>query len=83
VQDSHLSWWPKHSVWIKSGLDVGFWSEGCENWFQLRLEGIRVGNAGLRSGQEWIQAIGRLEPKAKKVTVANRDLASKALANPN
>jgi hypothetical protein len=76
-----LSWWPKHSAWIKSGLDVGYWSESCERWFQIRLENIRSGDAKLRSGQEWTQAIGRLEPKAKKVTTASRDLASTALAN--
>jgi hypothetical protein len=81
MQDSHLSWWPKHSAWIKSGLDVGYWSGNCERWFQIRLENIRLGDTKLRSGQEWTQVIGRLEPKAKKMTTVSRDLASIALAN--
>lgn len=80
-QDSHLSWWPKHSAWAKSGLDIGFWSNSCEKWFQLRLERIRAGNANLRSGQEWTQAITRLEMNAKRVSGANKALATKALDN--
>ena len=79
TQDSHLSWWPKHSVWSKSGLDIGFWTEGCEKWFQMRLDKIRAGEAKLRSAQEWNQAIGRLELKAKKAATANKDLAVKVL----
>jgi len=79
MQDSHLSWWPKQSAWVKSGLDVGYWSESCETWFGLRLKSIRSGEADLRSGQQWTQAIGRIETKAKKVTAANRDLAARAL----
>ena len=79
VQESHLSWWPKHSIWARSGLDMGYWSESSERWFLLRLESIRAGNATLRSGQEWNQAIGRLEPRSKKIVKANRDLVAKAL----
>ncbi|KAF8219506.1 hypothetical protein L208DRAFT_1138156, partial [Tricholoma matsutake] len=52
VQESHLSWWPKHSIWAKSGLDMGYWSESSERWFLLQLESIRAGNTILRSGQE-------------------------------
>lgn len=79
AQNSHLSWWPKHSAWVKSSLDIGFWSDICEKWFQLRLESIRAGSAKLRSGQDWTQAITRLEGVAKKVTGANKALATKAL----
>ena len=79
AQDSHLSWWPKHSAWVKSGLDIGFWSDSCEKWFQLRLQSIRAGGANLRSGHDWTQAIARLEANAKKVTGANKALAAKAL----
>ncbi|KAG2740647.1 hypothetical protein P692DRAFT_201687067, partial [Suillus brevipes Sb2] len=35
-----LSWWPRPLAWAGSGLDVGFWSERCESWFQTRLENI-------------------------------------------
>ncbi|KAF8234282.1 hypothetical protein L208DRAFT_1262528 [Tricholoma matsutake] len=35
IQESHMSWWPKHSIWAKSGLDMGYWSESLERWFLL------------------------------------------------
>ncbi|KAG2064009.1 hypothetical protein BDR04DRAFT_952803, partial [Suillus decipiens] len=38
-----LSWWPRPQVWAGSGLDVGFWSSQCKDWFQKRLENIRQG----------------------------------------
>ncbi|KAG2745676.1 hypothetical protein P692DRAFT_201664855, partial [Suillus brevipes Sb2] len=38
-----LSWWPRPQAWAGSGLDVGFWSERCESWFQTRLENIQQG----------------------------------------
>ncbi|KAI9570050.1 hypothetical protein HD554DRAFT_2000910, partial [Boletus coccyginus] len=22
----HMSWWPKQSTWIRSNVDVGYWS---------------------------------------------------------
>jgi hypothetical protein len=52
-QTSDSSWWPKHSVWMASGLNVGYWSVGCETWFQMRLDSIRNGTAGLRTAAEW------------------------------
>ena len=78
-----MSWWPKHSAWVKSGLDIGFWTEGCEEWFQKRLQDIRAGDAKLRSAHEWNHAISRLEPKAKKAARANKVLAGKALTQRN
>jgi hypothetical protein len=38
-----LSWWPRPHAWAGSGLDVGFWSERYESWFQTRLENIQQG----------------------------------------
>jgi hypothetical protein len=52
-QTSDSSWWPKHSVWMASGLNVGYWSVACETWFQMQLEAIRKGTAGLRTAAEW------------------------------
>ncbi|KAG2751383.1 hypothetical protein P692DRAFT_20727476 [Suillus brevipes Sb2] len=43
VYTKKLSWWPRPLAWAGSGLDVGFWSERCESWFQTRLENIRQG----------------------------------------
>jgi hypothetical protein len=30
-------------AWNASGLNVGFWSAHCEDWFQTRLDNIREG----------------------------------------
>jgi hypothetical protein len=38
-----VSWWPRPSAWNGSGLNVGFWSARCEDWFQKRLANIRDG----------------------------------------
>jgi hypothetical protein len=60
TQDNQMSdslWWPKHSVWMNSGLNVGYWSPACENWFQLRLDTIRAGTARLRMSAEWKAAL--------------------------
>lgn len=83
LQDSHMSWWPKHSTWIKSSLNTGYWSDTCEKWFQLRLSSIRSGEASLRSGQNWSQSIDRLENRAKRFFHANRELATQVLVEQN
>ncbi|KAG1769696.1 hypothetical protein EV702DRAFT_978492 [Suillus placidus] len=38
-----ISWWPRPQAWATSGLNVGFWSTGCEHWFQKCLNNIRDG----------------------------------------
>ncbi|KAG1891831.1 uncharacterized protein F5891DRAFT_1197342 [Suillus fuscotomentosus] len=43
---AHRMWspggpWP--NAWDASGLNVGFWSPRCEDWFQRRLDNIREG----------------------------------------
>lgn len=44
-QVEHVSWWPRQDVWYQSELNVGYWSEACEDWYQERLDVIRAGNA--------------------------------------
>ena len=56
-QKSDSSWWPKHSAWMNSGLNVGYWSPACEDWFQRRLDSIRTGTARLRTSTEWKVAL--------------------------
>jgi hypothetical protein len=53
TQTSDMSWWPKQSVWMNSGLNWGYWTEACETWFQKRLKSIRDGTAGLKTSGEW------------------------------
>ncbi|KAG2121669.1 hypothetical protein BD769DRAFT_1361176 [Suillus cothurnatus] len=47
-----LSWWPRPQAWAGSGLDVGFWSSRCEDWFQKRLENIRQGVSRRRDSSD-------------------------------
>jgi hypothetical protein len=56
-QASDSSWWPKHSIWMASNMNVGYWSVGCETWFQMRLDAIRKGTAQLRTAAEWKDAL--------------------------
>ncbi|KAG1850421.1 hypothetical protein F4604DRAFT_1592846 [Suillus subluteus] len=38
-----VSWWPQPHAWNASGLNVGFWSARCEDWFQTCLGNIQEG----------------------------------------
>ncbi|KAG1891844.1 uncharacterized protein F5891DRAFT_932567, partial [Suillus fuscotomentosus] len=35
-----VSWWSWPNTWDALGLNVGFWSARCEDWFQRRLDNI-------------------------------------------
>jgi hypothetical protein len=78
-QDSHQSWWPKTNAWNKSTLNIGHWTETCEEWFQIRLQNIRQGRVQLRNGQEWTRLLN-MNHKMKKVMEANKSLATKYIA---
>lgn len=52
-QVEHVSWWPKQDVWYKSELNVGYWSERCEDWYQQRLLDIRAGKAVMMNSRDW------------------------------
>ena len=64
-----MSWWPPATCWSGSGLDVGYWSEGCEAWFQSRLKQFESETPDanmLRSATRWRQSVKR-EGKTKKL----------------
>ncbi|KAH9913267.1 hypothetical protein B0H21DRAFT_671923, partial [Amylocystis lapponica] len=50
---SRKSWWPTPNAWKDCGLDVGYWSNTAEAWFQGRLAIMRAGTAKLQTSQEW------------------------------
>lgn len=52
-QAADMSWWPRHSTWIRSGLNWGYWTDTCEMWFQKRLDAIRKGEAGPKTSTQW------------------------------
>jgi hypothetical protein len=49
---SQSSWWPKQSTWKAGGLNNGYWSPACEEWFQKRLEELRR-NPDVRIAATW------------------------------
>jgi hypothetical protein len=80
-QTSDMSWWPKHSAWRGSGLNVGWWTPDCEIWFQTRLNNIRSssGTTLLKNGAQWKRAM-HFNKKSTKLSVANQNAAAKYLA---
>ncbi|THH19829.1 hypothetical protein EUX98_g8703 [Antrodiella citrinella] len=56
-QTEDASWWPKQSVWKRCGLYVGYWSEDCERWFQLRLQGIKSCKEQPKNAAAWKDAL--------------------------
>lgn len=57
LQCAQISWWPKHNVWLNSGLYVGYWSPDCEEWYQRRLQSIVDGNAQPWTAGQWRAAL--------------------------
>ena len=52
-QTEDASWWPKHYVWAKSGLNVGYWSTQCEEWFMNRVRAILEGREHVKNAKNW------------------------------
>ncbi|KAJ7740778.1 hypothetical protein B0H14DRAFT_2989860 [Mycena olivaceomarginata] len=52
-QTSTISWWPRPIYFEKSGLNVGWWSPACEDFYQKRLKQIARGDATLPTQGEW------------------------------
>jgi hypothetical protein len=38
---------------MSRGLDVGYWTSGCEAWFQKRLASIKSNNAQPFTAAQW------------------------------
>jgi hypothetical protein len=77
-QTTDMSWWPKNSTWNNSSLNVGYWSTGCEEWFQRRLANIRDGTATLKTTAKWTSAL-RILGKTSRVLASQRELAVQLL----
>ncbi|KAG1848862.1 hypothetical protein F4604DRAFT_1593706 [Suillus subluteus] len=77
-----VSWWPWPNAWNVSGLNVGFWSARCEDWFQGRLGNIREGNAnGPMTSAQWKRSL-KFQPATNKimrnVSAASYDFMTRA-----
>ncbi|KAG6836765.1 hypothetical protein H0H93_003684 [Arthromyces matolae] len=66
-----LSWWPKPVNWYSADLNLGFWSEDCERWFQGQLQKIN---------QAWRNSLKM--GTSKKITQKNRRLCDEYLKTP-
>jgi hypothetical protein len=78
-QTSDLSWWPKQSVFIRSGLWLGYWSPDCENWFQGRLKEIRERRADLKTSNKWNSALKHYVKLSNKFMKTNHTIATEYL----
>jgi hypothetical protein len=52
-QASIASWWPLEDTWNKGRLNVGYWSQEAEDWFQNRMVLIRKNSAQPMTQREW------------------------------
>ncbi|HEV7738261.1 MAG TPA: hypothetical protein VGO47_12930 [Chlamydiales bacterium] len=80
---TNLSWWPKQGAWASSGLNVGYWSADCEEWFRNRLASIKDGTAQLRSATEWKKGLRFRGTQTKKLKEGAIDLAKTFLSHNN
>ncbi|KAH9920995.1 hypothetical protein B0H21DRAFT_844338 [Amylocystis lapponica] len=77
-QTELASWWPRPSVWSGCGLDVGYWSQQCEEWFQKRLAHVRSGERSPIGSISWRPALRFYKPTPKLVE-ANKNTAARFL----
>ena len=75
------SWWPKHATWIKSGMNIGYWSEQNEQWFVHRRDNIRKGGDALklRNAKQWRTALRYELPRSKAVREYVEEITSNSL----
>lgn len=76
-----MSWWPKQSTFVRSGIWPGFWSRGCEEWFQDRHSRLMAGTADLQSADNWSKQL-RVASKLIKLTKLNTLSAADYLSSP-
>jgi hypothetical protein len=75
-QISQVLWWPKHSTWMQSGMNVGYWTPDCEGWYQARLGDIRDGTAKLHTATKWKGKLKKRVGDTRRVTGAMDKLAN-------
>ncbi|KAJ7677978.1 hypothetical protein DFH06DRAFT_976014 [Mycena polygramma] len=76
-QTKIVSYWPPQVVWWNSGLNVGYWTPACEEWFQSRLAEICTGDAQLHTQGGWKKILGIRAPSLNQ---ANGRMAAAFLA---
>ncbi|KAK6978191.1 hypothetical protein R3P38DRAFT_3235955 [Favolaschia claudopus] len=56
-QEKRVSWWPQAGAFFNSELNVGWWTQDCENWFQEILGEFRKNTAQLLNNARWAKRI--------------------------
>ncbi|PFH50413.1 hypothetical protein AMATHDRAFT_145146 [Amanita thiersii Skay4041] len=78
-QVASLSWWPQHELFMVSGLNVGYWTKKCENWYQERLRQINNGKLSILSVNNWDKAIRFHKADVKKLVKNNEHVSQMLL----
>ena len=74
-QFTFLSWWPLPSVWEGCGMNVHYWTAGCEEWFADHVSRICSGAAGPTRSDEWKDDLRRDKAKlARILSFIERDI---------
>jgi hypothetical protein len=77
VQVSKQSWWPQHHTWLRSGRDMGHWTQSAEEWFHKRLATIRKDPAtALKTPKVWDNTL-KFEAKALQRFIEGSNQAAK------
>lgn len=71
-QTKFCSWWPRACAWTGGGLNVGYWSQGCEFWFQSRLQLICEGKAHSKSPTQWRDTLKKTRTTIKTVSTIDK-----------
>ncbi|KAJ7097627.1 hypothetical protein C8R44DRAFT_989000 [Mycena epipterygia] len=77
-QTKYVSWWPPHTAWHFSGINIGYWTPACEDWFQRRLAQIHAGEAQLQTRTQWRHNM-TYEVKCSPLSFTNDRLAAEFL----
>jgi len=80
-QVSYLSWWPRENVFNSSGIWPGYWSHGCEDWFQRQYAAIVQGDkqhGKPRLAHQWSNAL-KLDKRVKHLCHSNTATAKNFL----
>ncbi|KAI0338184.1 hypothetical protein BDW22DRAFT_1338568 [Trametopsis cervina] len=76
---SDMSWWPKHQTWTTSGLDIGYWTDKDERWFQGRRNAIITKGEGPKDASKWAGSIKNKKGITKTLQRATQMLADKKI----
>ena len=78
-QTADVSWWPKHNMFMRSGLWQGYWLPTCEVWFQDWLSCIEDQSATIWATNQWTTNISQHARKTWDFLKLNANITHKFL----